>query len=49
MHKAALGAVVALGALSASGAYAQSMEVTSGEIHNGASLGSGVCDATADD
>ena len=39
MHKVALGAVVvAFGALSASGAYAQKMEVTSAEIHKGATI-----------
>ena len=39
MHKVALGAVVvAFGALSVSGAYAESMEVTSAEVHKGATI-----------
>jgi hypothetical protein len=39
MHKVALGAVVvAFGALSASGGYAESMEVTSAEVHKGATI-----------
>ena len=39
MHKVALGAVVvAFGALSASGAYAESMEVTGAEVHKGATI-----------